>query len=176
MNRTLSSEIVHTNDWYRIRCDQTQKPDGTPGLPYYLMERPPFCLVVAEKDGSFLLAKEERYTTKTMVWDFPGGWIEEGEDPAKAALREFAEETGWRASEVELLCAPYAYVGISKAKSYIYRTVGQLECVGQKLDETEDIKPVWMTRSEIAELVRSNAEISGDLLKCIAAFDLQNYR
>ncbi len=42
--------------------------------------------------GPFFASKDEG------VWSIPKGLLEEGEDPEKAALREFAEETGRRAT------------------------------------------------------------------------------
>ncbi len=47
-------------------------------------------LILITPDKRFLLIK--RNDTKT--WDFPGGALEDGEDPKEAALREFLEETG----------------------------------------------------------------------------------
>jgi 8-oxo-dGTP diphosphatase len=40
------------------------------------------------------------------VWEFPGGKIGTGEDPARAAVREVLEETGLRTRAVAWLCAP----------------------------------------------------------------------
>jgi len=172
--RSLSSRIVHRNAWYRIRRHQILKPDGTRGK-YFVLEAEPFNLVVAFRRGKFLLIEEERFTTGTKVLDFPGGWINPHEDPKASALREFEEETGYRAGDVELLCAPYAAVGISRRRCYIYRTVGKLEKVGQRLDDTETgLRPVWKTRGQIAEICRGEPEISGDLLRGLAAFDLRH--
>lgn len=39
----------------------------------------------------------------TVRWQLPKGWIEEGEDPQAAAVREVAEETGCRGSVEGLL-------------------------------------------------------------------------
>jgi 8-oxo-dGTP pyrophosphatase MutT (NUDIX family) len=170
--RSLSSRIAHKNKWYRIRHHKILKPDGTVG-DYFMMEREPFTIVVAYRNGKFLLIEENRFTTGTRVLDFPGGWLNPREDPKASALREFEEETGYRAEDAELLCAPYAAVGIARYRCYIYRTVGKLKKVGQKLDATEaGLRSVWKTRMQIAEICRGEPEISGDLLRGLAAFDL----
>lgn len=39
----------------------------------------------------------------TIRWQLPKGWIEEGEEPAQAAVREVAEETGCQGVVEELL-------------------------------------------------------------------------
>ena len=39
------------------------------------------------------------------VWEFPGGKVGTGEDPARAAVREVLEETGLRTRAVAWLCS-----------------------------------------------------------------------
>ncbi|MBI5654097.1 NUDIX hydrolase [Candidatus Uhrbacteria bacterium] len=170
--RTLSSETVHSNPWFRVRHDRTELPDGSNGN-YFVIEREPYCLIVAEHDNRFMLIEEDRYTSGTRVLDFPGGWIEPGEEPGKAALRELEEEAGYRAEALRLLTAPYASIGYSKARCYIYTVTGKLERVGQKLEASEEgLKVLWMTRQEIAERLARVPESSGDVLKCLAAYDM----
>jgi 8-oxo-dGTP pyrophosphatase MutT (NUDIX family) len=52
----------------------------------------PFAIVLAFEDSErerFVLARHEE-----RGWEIPGGHLEEGESPAEAARREFAEEIG----------------------------------------------------------------------------------
>ncbi len=46
-------------------------------------------VVIPLKDGKFLMVNNPK-----RGWEFPGGKIEEGEEPKKAALRECYEEAG----------------------------------------------------------------------------------
>jgi 8-oxo-dGTP pyrophosphatase MutT (NUDIX family) len=55
-----------------------------------------FGVVVAiiEKDGKFLLVKERKTVAKDK-WNHPAGWIDVGENPYEAIIREVKEETGF---------------------------------------------------------------------------------
>jgi 8-oxo-dGTP diphosphatase len=46
------------------------------------------------KDGKVLVCQRTRYQTMPLKWEFPGGKIEEGEQPRDALRRELDEELG----------------------------------------------------------------------------------
>ena len=50
-----------------------------------------------------LVARRAKAQHLAGAWEFPGGKIETGEDPAQAALRELREETGLTADAAEPL-------------------------------------------------------------------------
>ena len=55
------------------------------------------------RDGSILVARRADDQHLGGAWEFPGGKIEAGEEPADAALRELREETGLAAESAEPL-------------------------------------------------------------------------
>jgi 8-oxo-dGTP diphosphatase len=46
------------------------------------------------KDGKILVCQRTRHQTMPLKWEFPGGKIEEGEQPRNALRRELEEELG----------------------------------------------------------------------------------
>ncbi len=49
---------------------------------------------VIEKSGKLLVCQRTRHQTMPLKWEFPGGKIEEGEQPRDALRRELEEELG----------------------------------------------------------------------------------
>lgn len=47
-----------------------------------------------EKEGKLLVCQRTRHQTMPLKWEFPGGKIEEGEQPRDALRRELEEELG----------------------------------------------------------------------------------
>jgi 8-oxo-dGTP diphosphatase len=53
---------------------------------------------VIEKKGKLLVCQRTRHQTMPLKWEFPGGKIEEGEQPRDALRRELEEELGIKAN------------------------------------------------------------------------------
>jgi 8-oxo-dGTP diphosphatase len=60
-------------------------------------------LAIVVRGGLVLVAKRAEAQHLPGAWEFPGGKIEGGEEPADAALRELREETGLAAAIAESL-------------------------------------------------------------------------
>jgi ADP-ribose pyrophosphatase len=58
-------------------------------------------------DNKVVIAEQFRPGPAASMNELPGGMIEPGEDPEQAARREFREETGYEAGQMELLGTAY---------------------------------------------------------------------
>jgi 8-oxo-dGTP diphosphatase len=74
------------------------------------------------KDGKVLVCQRTRHQTMPLKWEFPGGKIEEGEQPRDALRRELEEELGIDAKighEVSRLRHEYPGGGAVELRFYV---------------------------------------------------------
>lgn len=66
--------------------------------------------VLLRADGRYLIGQRAPDTVYAGYWEFPGGKVEAGEDPAQALIRELDEELGIRVTHLRpWLCREHLY-------------------------------------------------------------------
>lgn len=113
-------------------------------------------LVQTVGDEKFLILEKRAMSMRSQPGDisFPGGRLEPGEEPAQAALRETAEETGLAAHQIELIGALEFYV--THFGAILYPFVGRTnsESFKPNPDEVEHL-----IRIPLEELLAQEPEI-----------------
>jgi 8-oxo-dGTP diphosphatase len=83
------------------------------------------------KDGKILVCQRTRHQTMPLKWEFPGGKIEDGEQPRDALRRELDEELGIQATvgnEVARIRHEYPGGGAVELRFYVVKKyAGELE-------------------------------------------------
>ena len=83
------------------------------------------------QDGKLLVCQRTRHQTMPLKWEFPGGKIEEGEQPRDALRRELDEELGIQATvgdELARIQHEYPNGGMVELRFYLVREFkGELE-------------------------------------------------
>jgi len=97
------SRLHLANRWLTLRENDYELPNGKRLDSYWLIEKSPYVLVIGENRKGIVLVREFRPGTGKDHLGFPAGFIDEGETPEQAALREFKEETGFHASNPRVL-------------------------------------------------------------------------
>ena len=126
-----------------------------PECPFVRYENPlPVVVAVAVKDGRFLLIKRG-IAPKKGFWGPPSGFIESGETPEEACLRELEEEAGV-SGEIQRLIRvarreDTELYGDMLVASYLVKVTGGEPVAG---DEVDDVR--YYEASELPEYLTSS--------------------
>ncbi len=75
-------------------------------------------------DGRVVLVKNLRPNVGETLWEIPAGTLEPGEPVEAAAVRELAEETGYRAARVEKVGEFFPSPGVLTERTHVYLATG----------------------------------------------------
>jgi ADP-ribose pyrophosphatase len=100
----LREELVSSQQAYRghfldVRRDEVRLPDGSIAAREYIVHPGAVMIVPLLDDGRVVVERQFRYPMGRVMLEFPAGKLDAGEPPLQCAIRELAEETGYRARE-----------------------------------------------------------------------------
>lgn len=142
----------------RLSVVEVELPDGVTFEQYVLKLRKG-AIVVVVRDGKVLMVWRHRFVIARWVWELPGGYVDEHEDPAVTAAREVEEETGWRPLAMERLLAFQPMVSTLDAENIVYLARGA-EYVGEPTDINEAERVAWIDLREVSPMIE-RGEIVG---------------
>ena len=116
---------------------------------WYLEKAPWVRVVPFDDSGNILLIKELQLSTGEMVWRIPGGGINNGEEPMKAAVRELIEEISFFPTIIEPLFVETPSVSWYRQKGYVFGARNLISRSSDHIDigETIDIFPTKIDNS-----------------------------
>ena len=117
-------------------------------------------LPITQNEKVILAIEPRVFTEKTVDMGLPSGYIENGEEPKDAALRELKEETGYVPNRLEYLGSFYQDQGCSSALNHYFIAFDCEKKYDQNLDESEFIKYVLVDFKELDYLL-DNGYIKG---------------
>lgn len=138
----------------RFRIDKCELGNGNL-LDATIFEFRSWANVVAlTKDGEVVLVKQYRHGVEDVLWEFPGGVVEDGELPIEGAKRELMEETGYVSSQWIEIGKIYPNPALQTNTLYCYLALDAKNVNVQNLDAGEDIEVGLMPLDTLIEMAK----------------------
>jgi 8-oxo-dGTP pyrophosphatase MutT (NUDIX family) len=153
--KLLSSNYIFKDRWFIARADSCELPDGRIIEPYYVIELPNWCNIVAiTGDEKVIMVRQYRHALGKTILELPGGVIDAGETPEHAALRELKEETGYAVDAVQYLYKASPNPATNNNMAYFFLATGATPGHALNLDAFEDIEVELFTREQVLQLLK----------------------
>jgi 8-oxo-dGTP pyrophosphatase MutT (NUDIX family) len=160
--------LVDDTPHIRVGLADIELPNGVRFTQYVFKMRRCAMTVVLDGQGErLLLMRRHRFIVDRWVWELPGGYVDDDEDPAAAAVREVEEETGWRPRHVEFLLSSQPVIGNADYPQDLYLARGAEKIGEPEVDETAEVR--WVPLDEAAAMI-----IRGNILGAITIIGVQH--
>src|SRR5262245_4906059 len=124
----MSEEIIKSEYLYRgkilnVRLDQVRLTDERKSrvVPREIVEHHGAVAIVAlDAQENVLLVRQYRSAVQREILEIPAGTLEVGEEPAKCAVRELKEETGYGAAHWEEIGKLFPSPGYATEQMWLY--------------------------------------------------------
>jgi 8-oxo-dGTP pyrophosphatase MutT (NUDIX family) len=144
--------MIYESPWVWLGQVDVELPGGE-RFWHHVVRLPRAALMVLLDDQDrVLLLWRHRFLPDKWGWEVPGGLIDEGEEPAEAAVRELEEETGYRAGQVEQLVMFQPMVGSVDSEHFVFAG-RQPERIGTPTDTSEVARLEWVPLKSLPQMI-----------------------
>lgn len=126
--------------------------------PYDYLEIREGVSILAISDGKIIVQRQYRYPVRSWQWEIPGGFVDDGEIPQEAAIRELKEETGYDVKEIYSLGAFHPSFGSTNEKIHLFA----VECGDKGEADREPGEMLYVEEMEIKKF--QNLIASGEFM------------
>jgi ADP-ribose pyrophosphatase len=170
---TIDSEQVFLGKLLDVRRDHVRLPNGATATREYVVHPGAVMIVPMLENGCLVVERQYRHPLSRVMLEFPAGKIDPGESRLTCAVRELAEETGYRAAEWARAGILHNAIAYSSEGIEIWFARG-LTKGEQVLDDGEFLEVDTATLDELLALAQHGGITDAKTL--IALLWLQNWQ
>lgn len=164
--KLVSSKLKFKCPIFSVSEDEALEPGGFRIRRAIVQHAGSAVIMAVDNENRILLVRQYRLPARASLWELPAGRLDPGEKPLKAAKRELAEETGYRARAWRKLLSFYASPGYVAEKMAIFVATGLTSGEATPMDD-ERIECRWFTAGELDKMIAVGKIVDG---KTIAGF------
>lgn len=162
----LRERTVYQGNVFSIADMDIEIADGIV-INRQVLRHPPVVVMLVHDVSTdrYLIEREYRCGSDSFAWGLPAGFMDEGEEPVTAALRELNEETGVHdvRSHVRLIGSYYSSEGMSDELAHIYGIdLEDWTMTATRFDKDEHVESCWLDWEHVMKLpiLSSNSVIA----------------
>jgi 8-oxo-dGTP pyrophosphatase MutT (NUDIX family) len=153
---------------FSVRTDTTISPRTGRKHDFYILESRDWINIIPLTDNQqVVMIKQYRHGSRGVTLEIPGGLVDAGDTPKKAAARELLEETGYQAKEWKKIGVVNPNPALFNNRCHTFLAQDIKKITDPLPDQTEDIEVVLIPLKRIPGLIL-NGEI--DHAMVITAF------
>ena len=150
----ITGERIYQGQILDFEVDRVRLPSGVEAEREVVRHKGAVVVLPLHENGLVELVRQYRYPPDEILLELPAGKLDPGEKPGECALRELAEETGWRAGEIHELGSFFTTPGFSDEVLHAFVGTGLEPAPDVVPDPDEAIEIVTLTVDEALEACR----------------------
>ena len=150
----ISGSLVYEGRILDLEVDRVRLPSGVEAVREVVRHKGAVVVLPLHENGRVELVRQYRYPPDEVLLELPAGKLDPGEKPSECAMRELAEETGWRAGEIHELGSFFTTPGFSDEVLHAFVAAGLEPAPDAAPDPDEAIEIVTMTVDKVLAACR----------------------
>ncbi len=143
----MSRETVYAGQRIQVAVESFTNPAGVPVRREIVLHPGAVAILALPDPEHVCLLRNRRLSVAEVLWEIPAGTLEPPEPPEAAAVRELAEETGYRAGRWRKLAEFYPSPGILSEHMVLF-LAEDLTPGAMDLEADEELAPQIVSRND----------------------------